>query len=83
METDKLADFSTGAKWTPDGRSLTYLVHRQNSGNVWVQPVGKPPRPLTTFTKGYIYRHVFSNDGTRLYVARGHQIRDAVLIKNF
>lgn len=84
LETDKLAGFSDGAKWTPDGRSLTYPVHRHNSSNVWVQPVGKPvPRPLTAFTKGYIYRHVFSHDGTRLYVARGHQIRDVVLIKNF
>jgi Tol biopolymer transport system component/DNA-binding winged helix-turn-helix (wHTH) protein len=84
LETDKLADFSTGAKWTPDGRSLAYLVHRQNSSNLWVQPVGKRVRrPLTAFPKGYIYRHAFSHDGTRLYVARGHQIRDAVLIKNF
>ena len=84
LETDKLADLSTGATWTPDGRSLIYPVHRQNGSNLWVQPLGKTvPRPLTAFTKGYIYRHAFSHDGTRLYVARGHQIRDAVLIKNF
>ena len=36
-----------------------------------------------TFNKGYIYEYAFSPDGTKLYVARGISVRDAVIIKNF
>jgi len=35
------------------------------------------------FQKGYVYEYAFSPDGAKLYVARGSQIRDAVMIKNF
>lgn len=84
LRIDKLSQLGTGAKWTPDGRSLTYHVFRENSINIWVQPIsGSAPRPLTNFPKGYVYFHAFSQDGTKLYVARGYQVRDAVMIKTF
>lgn len=84
LKTEGGAEFWIGARWTPDGRSVTYLVHRGNSNNIWVQPVsGAPARQLTDFPQGYIYTYAYSHDGTKLYVARGYQTRDAVLIKNF
>ena len=84
IEAPKLTDLSTGAKWAPDGKSLTYLVFRQDNSNVWVHPIdSRDPRPLTDLAKGSIYFHAFSHDGTRLYVSRGYHIRDAVLIKGF
>jgi Tol biopolymer transport system component len=84
LEIDKMAQMSTGAKWTPDGQALTYLVYRDDGVNVWIQPISKPPpRPLTDFSKGYVYFHAFSRDGTKLYVARGYQLRDPVLIRNW
>jgi hypothetical protein len=42
---------------------------------------GSAPRQLTTFPKGYVYEYAFSRDGSKLYVAHGYQIRDAVIIK--
>lgn len=84
LNTHKLADWWNEAKWTSDSQSLTYRVHLENTGNVWVQSIsGSAPRPLTNFTKGYVYSYAFSRDGKKLYVARGYQIRDAVMIKNF
>jgi Tol biopolymer transport system component len=85
LKTDKPAEWWGVAKWTPDGRSLTYSVYSDNGTNIWVQPMSgsRAPRPLTSFPKGYVYEYVFSQDGTKLYVARGYQIRDAVLIRNF
>ena len=84
LEADKFAHPWTGAKWTPDGRSLIYLVAGENTSNLWVQSLsGSAPVPLTNFQKGYIYEYAFSPDGTNLFVARGYQIRDAVIIKNF
>ena len=83
-DAHKWVHWWTGARWTPDGQSLTYLVPRENTSNVWVQALsGSAPRQLTTFPKGYIYEYAFSRDGKKLYVAHGYQIRDAVLVKNF
>ena len=84
FEAVGMAVLNVGARWTPDGRGLTYIVHRENAGNLWRQPLaGGRPQPLTNFTSGHIYNYAFSHDGSRLYVARGYPIRNAVLIKNF
>ena len=84
LKANKFAHPWTGAKWTSDGRSLIYLVNGENTTNIWVQSLsGSAPVPLTNFQKGYVYEYAFSHDGKKLYVARGYQIRDAVLIKNF
>jgi Tol biopolymer transport system component/DNA-binding winged helix-turn-helix (wHTH) protein len=84
LEADKFAHPWGGAKWTMDGGALSYVVSSGNTSNVWVQSIsGSIPRALTTFPKGYVYEYAFSRDGKKLYVARGHQISDAVLIKNF
>ncbi len=72
-----------GARWTPDGKSLTYIVARNNVGNLWLQPIeNEAPRPLTDFSSGDIYNFAFSADGSRLYTARGYGTRNAVLIRN-
>ena len=84
LEADKLAVQWSAPKWTPDGRSITYQVHGDNASHISVQSLsGSAPGPFTNFQKGYVYEYAFSPDGTKLYVARGSQIRDAVMIKNF
>ncbi len=80
----KIAELNMGSHWAPDGQVLTYVVMKKNVGNIWLQPVnGEAAHPLTNFKDGEIYNYAFSRDGTRLFLARGHQIRDALLIKNF
>ncbi len=75
---------NVGARWTPDGNGLTYIVSRKNVGNIWIQDLnGREPHPLTDFTSGDIYNYAFSADGKRLFVARGYATRNAVLIRNF
>ncbi len=84
FQTVNVPTLSFGARWSPDGQALIYIVNQKNHSNLWRQPVeGGEPQPLTDFTSGDIYNFAFSPDGSRLYVARGYQIRDAVLIKNF
>ena len=84
FEPVKTAELNMGCHWTPDGQALTYVVMKKTVGNIWLQPLnGDAPRPLTNFKDGEIYNYAFSRDGTRLFLARGHQIRDALLIKNF
>jgi Tol biopolymer transport system component/DNA-binding winged helix-turn-helix (wHTH) protein len=70
-----------GARWAPDGRSLVYIATEKDVSNLWSQPVdGSAPRRLTDFNAGSIYHFAYSRDGKRLFLARGTQIRDAVLI---
>jgi Tol biopolymer transport system component/DNA-binding winged helix-turn-helix (wHTH) protein len=84
FETVPNALLNIGARWTPDSQALTYVVYRKNAGNIWKQPInGGEPKPLTDFTSSDMYNFAFSQDGSRLYVARGYQIRNAVLIRNF
>jgi len=73
-----------GARWTPDGRGLVYIRSEKGFSNLWIQPLdGAGPSPLTDFTTGEIYNYAFSFDGTRLFIARGQQISDAVLIRDY
>lgn len=84
FETAENPTLNIGTRWTPDGKALAYIVHHQNVGNLRLQPInGDATRPLTDFTSGDIYNFAFSADGSRLYVARGYGIRNAVLIRNF
>ncbi|HVF30405.1 MAG TPA: winged helix-turn-helix domain-containing protein, partial [Pyrinomonadaceae bacterium] len=75
---------NVGAKWTPDGKGLVYIRSEKGVGNLWLQPLdGGSPKQLTDFTIGNMYNFAFSFDGTRLFVARGQQISDAVLLRNY
>lgn len=70
------------AKWTPDGRALTYIDSEHS--NVWLQPVnGGKPRRLTDFTSDLVFGFEWSPDGKRLACVRGFWERDLVLIKDF
>ena len=72
-----------GARWSPDGKSLVYIVTEKDVSNLWLHPLdGSAPRRLTDFTAGSIYHFAYSLDGKRLFIARGTQIRDAVLISD-
>lgn len=76
-----LAEAAT-ARWTPDGKSLAYIVTEKGVSNIWLHPIGGgEPKRLTDFNIASIYNFAYSLDGKRLFLARGQQIRDAVLIK--
>jgi len=85
LPAPKASPLYTGASWMPDGKSFVYaVVDDKDVANLWQQPIdGSAPRQITKFTNGWIYFHAFSDDGRTLYLARGEQIRNAVLIKNF
>lgn len=84
FDTPTFPRLNVGARWTPDGRSLAYIVHRNHVSNIWLQSLdGDPPKPLTDFTSGDIRNFAFSNDGSRIYLARGYENTNAVLVRNF
>lgn len=72
---------NVGSRWTPDGSALSYITIQTKVGNIWLQPLdGSPARPLTDFTSGEIHNYSFSPDGSKLALARGYPIKDAVLV---
>lgn len=69
-------------RWSPDGRSLTYVVTRQGVSNIWSQPLdGRAPKALTDWKDDLIYRFDWSTDG-RLLCERGTTMADVILIRD-
>lgn len=84
FKVSSLAELNVGCRWTADGQALTYIVKGKTFDNLWQQSLkGNAPKPLTDFNSGEIYNYAFARDGQRLFLARGHSIRDVLLIKDF
>ena len=74
------ANASSGGRFTPDGRGITYI----DSGNlnIWTQPLdGGPPRQITHFTDRRINSFAWSHDGSRLALVRSTTTSDIVLLR--
>ena len=72
------------ARWTADGRALTYVGSRDGVGNIWSQPLdGGPPKQLTDFKEDQIFCFDWSRDGKWLACSRGVENSDVVRISNF
>ncbi|HVF47659.1 MAG TPA: winged helix-turn-helix domain-containing protein, partial [Pyrinomonadaceae bacterium] len=77
FQPQQLPILNIGARWTPDGKALAYIVRQKAVGNIWIQPLDKsPPKPLTDFSSGEIYNFAFSADGQKLILARGYPTRN-------
>jgi len=77
-------NITAGLRWTPDGRSLTYIDTTGGVSNIWSLPLdGSPPRQLTDFKTDQIFWFDLSRDGKQLAISRGTQTSDVVLIKDF
>ncbi|MEP6570456.1 MAG: hypothetical protein ABJC10_11845, partial [Acidobacteriota bacterium] len=71
------------ARWTRNGRYLSYIGPPGYPGNVWLQPVaGGEPKKLTDFKSDIIYQIAWSRDGKTLALARGAETTDVVLMKD-
>jgi Tol biopolymer transport system component len=76
------APFTNNLSFTPDGRSLAYIVRDQGVDNVWVQPLdGSAGHRITNFTSDNIAEFRWSPDGKSLAVARMHNTSDVVLLR--
>ncbi|HKD45447.1 MAG TPA: protein kinase [Candidatus Angelobacter sp.] len=67
--------------FTPDGKSLTYVVDERGVSNLWAVPLtGGQPKPLTDFKSDRIFDFAWSRDGKFLALSRGRTSRDVVLL---
>lgn len=69
--------------WSPDGRSLQYLVTSDGITNLWDQPFsGAPARQITAFKAGQIFDFSWTHDGKHLLLTRGSSNSDVVLLED-
>jgi Tol biopolymer transport system component/predicted Ser/Thr protein kinase len=75
---------ANGLHWSPEGKGMQYLLTRNGATNVWEQSLaGGAPRQFTNFTSGLIFDFAWSRDGKQLYLAKGENSSDVILISNF
>jgi DNA-binding winged helix-turn-helix (wHTH) protein/Tol biopolymer transport system component len=73
----------SGARWSPRGEGLQYMLTRDGTTNIWEQPLaGGEPKQLTKFTSGKIFDFNWTADGKNLLVSRGEVTSDVVLLNN-
>jgi len=71
-------------RWTPDGRSLSFMDTHEGVSNIWRQPLdGGPPKQMTDFKTNRMFFFDWSSDGKQLVCSRGVVNNDVVLISNF
>jgi Tol biopolymer transport system component len=67
--------------WSPDGKGVQYLYTSGGATNVWeFSLAGGAPRPVTNFTSGRIFDFDWALDGKTLFLAKGDETQDVVLI---
>jgi serine/threonine protein kinase len=68
--------------FTPDGKSVAYIIRDKGVDNVFAQPLdGSPGHQVTNFTSDNILKFQWSPDGKTLAVARVHRTSDVVLLR--
>jgi serine/threonine protein kinase len=69
--------------WSPNGKSLQYMLTEKGASNIWEQPLNEgASRQLTRFGSGRIFDFHWSRDGKRLLMCRGEVSSDVVLLSN-
>jgi len=72
-----------GAKYAPDGKSVTYIVREKGVDNLWKQPLdGSLHKQLTHYKEDRIGAFGFSPDGVKLAIERIHVESDAILFRD-
>jgi serine/threonine protein kinase/Tol biopolymer transport system component len=69
--------------WAPDDRGVDMVLVRGGAANIWRQPVpGGSMKQITNFPGGLIRSFNWSPDGKTLFLARGSQSSDIILLKS-
>jgi eukaryotic-like serine/threonine-protein kinase len=74
---------ANGFHFSPDGKSLAFVVEENGVANVWMQPLdGSKGSPLTSFNSKNIVDFRWSHDGKSLAILRYSNISDVILLRD-
>ena len=75
---------STAFRFSPDGKSLAFVVDQAGQDNIWVQPLdGSNPSKLTNFNDSEsIQDFRWSPDGKSLALLRFNSVSDVILLRD-
>jgi DNA-binding winged helix-turn-helix (wHTH) protein/Tol biopolymer transport system component len=72
-----------GARWSPQGNGLQYMLTQNGVTNIWEQPLtGGSPKQITKFTSGQIFDFNWTADARQLLLTRGETTSDVILLTN-
>jgi Tol biopolymer transport system component len=75
-------DVFTNIAFSPDGKSVVYVVSENGVSNLWSQPLaGSPGHMLANFSSDPINSFRFSPDGKSLAIVRSHTVSDVMLLR--
>ncbi len=67
-------------RWIPGQNVMVYVDGRSGSPNLWTYSLtGEPPKQLTHFSTGRIFKFALSPDGGKIALSRGSVTSDVVL----
>ena len=70
-------------RFTPDDKSVVYIVNENGADNLWLQPLdGSRGRQITNFTSDSIQTFEFSPDGKSIGALTSHIESDVVLLRD-
>jgi len=73
-----------GARFTPDGKAIAFMLTRNRATNIWEQRLsGGDIVPLTKFTTDDMFSFAWSADGKQLAFSRGQRKTDVVMMSGF
>jgi len=75
---------SAGFRFSPDGKSIAFVIENAGVDNIWMQPVdGSKGRKLTDFNDSErIQDFRWSPDGKALALLRFHSVSDVILLRD-
>ena len=75
---------SAGFRFSPDGKSVAFVIENAGVDNIWMQPVdGSKGRKLTDFNDSErIQDFRWSPDGKALALLRFHSVSDVILLRD-
>jgi Tol biopolymer transport system component len=83
VKSFKISEDIQDLHWSPDGKSLQYILMKDGASNIWERPLaGGRPKQLTKFNSGQIFNFNWTFDGKQLLLTRGETTSDVVLLRN-
>jgi serine/threonine protein kinase len=72
------------ARFTPDGKAISFMLTRNHATNIWEQPLsGGDLVQITKFPTDDMFAYSWSSDGKLLAFSRGRRKTDVVMMSNF